>query len=108
MISASIAFGYMAISSILEREHKKQVNDIVKAEREEKINQIYENLPKFWTIPVILGLILGFDLIVFGIEYFWNTHGITPSTYLSDGFGVVMTGVIVMLGSFAPSSSTTQ
>lgn len=58
-------------------------------------DQIRTNLPKFWIPRVIIGIIVGIVMIAFGIQYFWNTPGITPSSDLTDGFIVVMGGVIV-------------
>lgn len=64
-------------------------------------NKIRTNLPKFWTLPATLGMILGIVIIAFGIEYFWNTPGITPRSDLLDGFIVVMSGIIVSVSFLA-------
>ncbi|MGI0079462.1 MAG: hypothetical protein ACRECH_07550 [Nitrososphaerales archaeon] len=60
-----------------------------------KDDLVYNNLPRFWTIPRILTIIVGFALVVFGADYFWNTPGITPLTDLWAGFAFVMMGVII-------------
>lgn len=94
---------YLVLALRAQRKKQEHRHNFKPKDLETK-NQIYKDLPKFWTLPVVLGLFAGLGLIAFGIEYFWNTSGITPETYLWSGFGVVMLGAIVSIVSFSSAA----
>jgi amino acid transporter len=97
-----VAIGFTVLLGLINRHAYKSrlEKDPTLRRRMEIENEIRKNLPKFWTIQVVLVMIAGLALIVFGIEFFWNTSGITPQSMFWQGFGVVMLGVVVALFSF--------
>ena len=57
--------------------------------------EIGKNLPKFWTLPVVLGMLLGLAIVVFGVAFFWTVPGPPPSAFW-PGLGLFVLGMIVI------------
>ncbi len=57
---------------------------------------VHLNLPRLWTVPRILAVILGFALMAIGTEYFWSIPGTPPDDFLA-GLACVIGGVLLII-----------
>lgn len=57
--------------------------------------RISKNLPKLWTLPVVLGMLVGLAIMIFGIAYFWTVPGPPPDAFW-PGLGFFILGMIVI------------